>query len=309
MRPSVLHQSHTQTESGQALTEVLVILLAMVPMVFLGVWVAKVADMQLATGAAARKIAFECTRRTQNCKNLDANSDIVDATRLHQYGAYGREVLSNDSAQDENPATAKNPLWVDHKGRALLAQFSDISGSIENENFNATASILSSQKAAGIAKSGFDLVSNLAGPGHFGFDTFGGFIKGSAQVRIASQHPGFSQSNRLDPFALTARRQVAILTDQWNASGADNGRRDSTASRVDKGKLLPLVGSASETALKAAYGLTTINMNAARGLMLEPSANKFRFHEADVSLIPPDRDAKNQAKELPKPIEAGVNGS
>jgi hypothetical protein len=309
MRLNVQRLLRIPTESGQALSEVLVITLALVPMVYLGTWVAKVADMQLSIGAAARKVAFECTRRVTSCYNLDTNSDIVDATRIHQFGAYGHQVSSHAIAQDDSLATKKNPLWVDHKGLPLLAQFSDVSGSIEKENFNATAAILNSQKATDSAKTGLDLISNLAGPGHFGFDTFGGFIKANIQVKIASKHLALGQGGRLDPFALTARRQVAILTDQWNASGADNGRSDSTAARVGQGKLLPIVGSASESALKAAYGLTIVNMNVARTLMLEPNANKFKFHEVDVSLVPPDRNGEQLGANPSVSISDGANGS
>jgi hypothetical protein len=277
---------------GQALSETLVIMAALVPLVFLGFWVAKVADMQLATGAAAKKMAFECTRRATDCKSLQASPDIVDAARIHAFGAPGREVLTADVASDQSEQIKKDPLWTDHKGRSLLVSFGDVSAAVNSERFDATASILRSQTLRNTTRSGLELVSNLAGPGHFGFDTFGGFVKGHAQIRIASDRGSYGQGARLDPFALTAHRHVAILTDQWNSTGANNGRPDSTQARVNQGSLLPLVGQAGEDAAQAAYALTRVNMGLMSRLLVEPTANQFRFHRTDVSIVPADRVMK-----------------
>ena len=99
-------------QRGQSLAEVLVVTLALVPLVFLGIWLGKLADMQFATGAAARKVAFDCAIRREDCRDLHANSNIVDGVRRHQFAALGREVMSLDTPEDEIDATNGQPLWV-----------------------------------------------------------------------------------------------------------------------------------------------------------------------------------------------------
>jgi hypothetical protein len=277
-----------RNNQGQALAETLVVMSALVPMVFLGIWVAKVADIQMASGAAARKVAFECTRRLTDCNQLSANLDILDAARIHQFAKPGRDVLSNDIASDSDHQLKLNPLWSDHKGRPLIETYAAISGAVDPESLDGPLALLN-QSIQGTAKTGAQLLSNFAGPGHFGLDTFGGFIKARVQVKVASSFPALDKGDRLDPVPLVMHRQVAILTDQWNASGANNGRSDSTQFRVDQGKLLPLLGSYAEHGAKAAYGLTILNFNAAKLLKIEADASKFRFHQVDVGLIPPDR--------------------
>ncbi len=284
---------------GQALAETLVVLAAMVPMVFLGFWVAKVADMQLATGAAARKIAYECARRATECEGATPQ-DMVSDARIHAFGTLGREVLTGDHPDDSTAGESSNPFWVDHKGAPLLVQFSDVSGAVATENFDATASLIKSQSIKGAVHSAAEIVSNLAGPGRFGFDTFGGLINAKVQTKIASDRAPLGKAGRLDPFPLTASRQVALLTDQWNATGANNGRADATQQRVNQGMRLPFVNKAGEDAAKLAYGLTIFNINAVDLLPnIEPSASTFKLHRTDVSVIPPDRVAPKPTPESP----------
>jgi hypothetical protein len=277
-----------RNNQGQALAETLVVMSALVPMVFLGIWVAKVADIQMASGAAARKVAFECVRRLADCNQLPANLDILDGARIHQFGKTGREVLSNDIASDSSEPLKVNPLWTDHKGRPLIETYAAVSAAISPEPLDGPLALLN-QPLKNKAKTGAELLSNFAGPSHFGLDTFGGFVKARLQVKLASNFPALGKGDRLDPIPLVMQRQVAILTDQWNATGANNGRSDSTQFRVEQGKLLPLVGSFGENAALAAYGLTILNFNAAKLLQIEPGASKFRFHHVDVSLVPSDR--------------------
>ena len=276
------------SQRGQSLAEVLVVTLALVPLVFLGIWLGKLADMQFATGAAARKIAFDCAIRREDCRDLDANSNIVDAVRRHQFAALGREVMSLDTPEDEVDGTNGQPLWVSHGGRPLLAQFSDVGSGITTERLNAPGSHIASSNQRWVADTANHL-SNLAGPGHFGLDLYGGFVRAQVEIKTAQNFAALGDGARLDPFPLTLQRHVAILTDEWGASGVANGRADSLKSRADRGSALPIAGQVGETALGLAYSGVRGSMSFMNAISLERTAPLFRFHDLDVTILPPDR--------------------
>lgn len=290
-------KGNRQSERGQSLVETLVIALAMVPLLFLGVWIGKLADIQLATGAAARKLAFDCVQRRSDCQN-DLAPDLVDIARRHFLSQAGREVMSLDTIADSPDAATKHPLWTTHNGSALLEKFSDVSGQVSNERFNAPSSHIANNNQKWVADVANHL-SNLAGPGRFGFDMVGGFINARIQTKVSQSSPALGHGTRLEPFPLTMQRNVAILGDAWEASGANNGRADSYWARVQPAIALPLVNGAGEAALGAAYAGTRAGMAIMGAVGLEPNVGLFRWHEVDPSIIPLDRTKAGPAAAVP----------
>jgi hypothetical protein len=89
----------------------------------------------------------------------------------------------------------------------------------------------------------------------------------------------------LDPIPLTFRAHTAILTNAWNASSPDGSDPNSTQSRVDQGKKLPLI----ESVIDAMYLPTQLLIQFAEGAKLESNGSSFKYHEVDVKKIPADR--------------------
>ncbi len=288
-----------QKQTGQSLIETLVVSMALVPLLFLGIYVGKVADIQMANGAAARKLAFDCVQRREDCRDLNAHTDLVDSTRRQFMSAPGREILSLDGLEDEAKTATSNPLWSTHSGVALLEQFSDVSAQISNNKLIAPASHLDKHGQKQVSNVGNHL-SNLAGPGRFDLDLYGGFITAKVQTKLSQTAASFDKGARLDPFPLTMQRHVAILSDEWNASGANNGRADSVKVRVDRGQQLYLIGPVAEAALKVAYSGTRLGMSIMDSISLEKNTNQFKWHDVDVSIVPPDRK-KNGTVTAPPP--------
>jgi hypothetical protein len=291
----------TNRQGGQSLSETLVVSLALVPLLFLGIYVGKLADIQIANGAAARKLAFDCVQRREDCKNLSGHADLVDASRRQFMTAPGREILSLDGLQDDTSAETTNPLWTTHKGVALLEKFSDVSAQLTTNTLDAPGSHLAHSSQSKVTNAAQHL-SNIAGPGRFGFELYGGFITAKVQTKLSQEAAAFDQGARLDPFPLTMQRHVAILSDEWNASGASNGRADSVKRRVDRGQQLYLVGPAAEAALAVSYSGTRAGMAIMGAISLERNTGLFRWHDVDVSIIPPDRTRAGAAvTTLPTP--------
>jgi hypothetical protein len=294
-------------QTGQSLTETLVVSLALVPLLFLGIYIGKLADIQIANGAAARKLAFDCVQRREDCKNIGANADLVDASRRQFMTAPGREILSLDGLQDDPTADTTNPLWTTHKGTPLLEQFSNVSAQVTTNTLDAPGSHVASSAQSKVANATQHL-SNIAGPGRFGFDLYGGFITAKVQTKLSQTAASFDTGARLDPFPLTMQRHVAILSDEWNASGATNGRADSTKRRVDQGQQLYLIGPVAEAALSVAYSGTRAGMAVMDAISLEKNTRLFRWHDVDVSIIPSDRKKGGATVATPTPPIIDLTG-
>ena len=279
---------------GQSLAEVLVVTTALVPLVFLGIWLGKLADMQFATGAAARKIAFDCAIRREDCRDLEANSNLVDAVRRHQFAGNGREVMSLDTPEDEIDATNGQALWVSQGGKPLLARFSDVGSGITAETLDAPGRHISASNQRWVSNT-VNHLSNLAGPGHFGLELYGGFIRAQVEAKTAQDFAALGSGSRLDPFPITLQRHVAILTDEWGASGVENGRLDSLKARADRGSQLPIAGQVGETALGLAYAGVRGSMSFMNAISLERTATQFRFHDPDLKILPADRKSSEAA--------------
>jgi hypothetical protein len=276
------------SQKGQSLIETLVVSLALVPLLFLGIYIGKLADIQIANGAAARKLAFDCVQRREDCKDIGAHTDLVDASRRQFMTAPGREILSLDGLQDEATTETTNPLWTTRTGSPLLEKFSDVSAQVTTNTLNAPGSHVSSNGQSKVSNAAEHL-SNIAGPGRFGFDLYGGFITARVQTKLSQNAPSVETGARLDPFPLTMQRHVAILSDEWNASGTSNGRADSVKQRVDKGQQLYLIGPIAEAALAVSYSGTRAGMAIMDAISIEKNTRLFRWHDVDVSIIPPDR--------------------
>jgi hypothetical protein len=289
-----------QSQLGQSLAECLVVCLALVPLFYLGIWLGKLVDLQLSTGEAAKKLAFECATRREDCKDIGANPNLVDALRVHQFSKQGREVLSLDSVADAPTDQTQEPLWSDHKGAPLLVKFSDVGAQTQNQVLNAPGAIIAGSNQRWVTN-GLHLVSRVAGPDRFNLPIFDGFIRGAAQVNVSSDRVSIVSPARLDPIALSIRRQVALLTDEWGASGADNGRTDSIKQRVDEGSKLPII----EPVINAGYLGVRAAMQLMNQISLEHTATDFRFREIDVSKLPPDRKPGGAAMPANNPSPAG----
>jgi hypothetical protein len=276
------------SQKGQSLIETLVVSLALVPLLFFGIYIGKLADIQIANGAAARKLAFDCVQRREDCKDISAHADLVDASRRQFMTAPGREILSLDGLQDEATEETTNPLWTTRTGSPLLEKFSNVSAQVTTNTLDAPGSRVSSSGQSKVSNAAEHL-SNIAGPGRFGFDLYGGFITARVQTKLSQEAPSLEAGARLDPFPLTMQRHVAILSDEWNASGASNGRADSVKHRVDKGQQLYLVGPIAEAALAVSYSGTRAGMAIMDAISIEKNTRLFRWHDVDVSIIPPDR--------------------
>jgi len=287
-------------QRGQALLELLVAMLAIVPVFFGVAWLAKMQDMQQATIAAARALAFECTVRPQACaaavKVTNELRGSAHAGQSAQSGTFAAEIRkrlfaeprsglrSDDNAAGNVTAANGNALWVDRTGKPLLERFEDVSIEIAPVRFNSPFAFAGGQGERSFPGA-VRLLSELGGPGRFGLDLESGFIDARVQVEVARSRPGDGWIRHMTAMPLTLKAHLSILTDSWTASGPYGSAPDSVQTRVDAGARIPGI----EPALRAAWLPVRALLGTGSLLGFESRASEFRPYEIDVDLVPPDR--------------------
>jgi hypothetical protein len=263
---------------GQALVELLVALIAVLPLCFGMVWLAKVLDVQQATIAAARALAFECTVRLDACRDADGHPELAFETRRRFFAAHRLGLRSDETAAGTPGVDERNAMWVDRSGEALLERFEDVTVSVAPVGFDSPLAFAAGQGAA-------DLLSRVGGPGRFGLQIDGGFIDARVETRLSRSRPQDGWVSRMLSMPLVLNAHLTVLTDGWNASGPYGPAADTVETRVSAGARLPVADPVIEAGWLGARGLLAV----ADFLQVEPSASALRWREIDVDLVPPDR--------------------
>lgn len=108
-------------QQGHALTEFIVLSVALVPLFLLMPLIGKYQDMAHSTLAASRYAAFDRVNRYQTPK---PQAQLEQEVRRRFFSTTAQPIKSNDLANDVQ--ADQNPLWRDPTNRPLIAKFSDI---------------------------------------------------------------------------------------------------------------------------------------------------------------------------------------
>ena len=284
---------HTQ---GQALIELLVAMLALVPLVFGVVWIGTLQGVQQATIAAARSVAFECTVRPLLCEP-DAARDALAAETRQRFFAHPRIAQDDEGATpDAQDPRQRTPLWVDRRGVPLLERFEDVQVEVQPVSFDSPSGAL--HAVGRVADDAISRLSSVAGPGRFGLVLEAGLLQSRITVDLARGRSSTTWVQRLLPIPLTFRERLTLLTNAWSASGPYGDAPDSVESRVYAGARLPAVDPAVDAAWLGVRAL----LGAAGALGLEPAADALRWHAFDVDRLPPGRRGPDAATASLPPV-------
>lgn len=269
---------------GQALTELLVGLVALVPL-FLGVvWLAKVIDARHATIAAARALAFECTVRIEACASPDAHPELAAETRRRFFSDPRFGLRSDDAASGPVTRADRHPVWTDRGDAPLLERYEDVTVDVRELRFDSPLSFAGGQGDA-VVPGAVRLLSELGGPGRFGLAIDGGLIEARVRAVLSRSRPADGWTARMLSMPLSMQARLAVLTDAWNASGPYGSAPDSVETRVDAGSRVP----GADPVIEAGWLGVRALLGTAGLLRLEPAADALRWREIDVDLVPPDR--------------------
>ncbi len=274
---------------GQALIELLVASIVLVPLLWALLQFGKYLSIQDSVINASRWLAFECTVRASDCQS-NPNAE-ADSARLwaQQFTAPGTPIQTSPGAPAVAPgaggAAVRNPLWVDSNNRSLLTSAQSLRANLIEDSFDAGAAVaLSGAGARSIAANTLE----AAGPERFGLAMRSGLLRFSvdAEVNAVGQSGSAAARTGLVWPRLLLSARSAILVDSWNASGSTGSDPDSVEWRVSRAQDPTALEQRSDeqnyTAIRA-----WLSLAGRRGI--EPDADLFRYRALDVEVLPNDR--------------------
>lgn len=273
---------------GQALIELLVTCIALLPMFWALSLLGKYLSLQDSVINASRWLAFECTVRATECET-DPNA-LTDETQLwaSHFSAIDSPVRRGGAPGRFSESAGPNPLWVDENNRPLISSAHSLRAVIVEDRFDAGMAVAVSARGAAT-----DAAVRMAqaGPERFDFDARSGLFRFSINaavnaVNAAGQTAANQRHATLVMPGLNLSARSAILIDPWNASGSAGTDPDSVQSRVALAHdPLPTESATPDFDYLAIRSL----LNQLGELGLEPQAGRFRFRETNASLLPEDR--------------------
>jgi hypothetical protein len=250
---------------GQALTEFLVVALALLPLFLLIPLIAKYQDIAYQAQMASRYVAFDAT------VNNEWQNSWKDPARLA--GEVRRRFFSNPNAPIKTNDTAgnfdahRNLFWRGATHQPLIADFDkDVIISFgENNSPNQSAGF----KTAGDGLPFVKTANTLGLKAH-------GIFTGAVTVKLAKP-PAFLKSHQpFDKMDLSITRRSSLVIDGWDADSAGTvAKRIGSSSLVPGAKLKPL------KALTAAFVTAT-----ELGKVAAPQLGELEFWK---DVVPPDR--------------------
>lgn len=215
---------------GQALTELIVLALALVPLFVLVPVIAKYQDIAHAVQMASRYIAFEATTRNATASSWKPVGQLAQEVQRRFFSNSDAPIKTNDAAGDFK--AHQNPFWRTQSGGPLIKSF-------END-----VQVSFGVDAAGAHDNGFVSASDgelFKGATNMS-DALGlsarGIYRANVKVVLANfsdRSDGYTKT--FEPFKnlhLTMSRQTSLLIDPWSAKDPQQ-----VEERIDKIELFP----------------------------------------------------------------------
>jgi hypothetical protein len=190
-------------QRGQALTEFLVIALAMVPLFLLVPMIAKYQDIRHSTRMASRYVAFDAAVRNDTQSTWKPEAEEADEIRRRFFSNSDAPIKTGDVAGDFK--ANQNLFWRDPKGDALISKFSDITVSYGETPGTRHADGFKAASDGSI----FNPVSGQLGLKARGIYT------ANVSVSIAKLPDGIKSLEPFNKLDLKMSRSTTVLIDPW----------------------------------------------------------------------------------------------
>lgn len=255
-------------QGGQALTEFIVVAVAMVPLLLLVPMIGKYQDLAHATQMASRYAAFDATifGNTTGFNPWKPPAQLADEIRRRYYGNANAPVKTGDVAGEFE--SDRNVAWRDPYGNALIRNFNDVSVSFGED--------------AATQEGGFDSATDgnvfnavpIAKASRIGLQARGVY-NANVSTKLANLPAGIKSIQPFDTLDLSIRRHTSLLFDPWSAPDTER-----TESRVKT--LAPLNSAVSALSPFIDIAIFAIDMGKFTG-------PKFGNLKAWRDVVPADR--------------------
>jgi hypothetical protein len=227
--------------SGQALTEFIVIALALVPLFLLIPLIGKYQSISHATAMASRYVAFDAMANNAGMNAYKPRAQLEQEVRRRFFSNSDAPIKTNDEAGDFK--ANQNLMWVDPQGNALISKFSDVSVSFGAAN--------KTNHADGITGADDDKPFNMPVlKVADAMDLKSGIYRANVHVKLANLEdigPGFASTYEgFKNINLTVSRHSAVLPDSWTATGPAQVEKRIDQTLLFPGRLLRPVGGVAK---------------------------------------------------------------
>jgi hypothetical protein len=259
------------SQKGQALTEFLVAAVAILPLFLLIPIIAKYQDINHATLAASRYVAFDAASRNGETGTWKSEAALADEVRRRFFSNPDAPIKTGDVAGDFK--AHQNLFWrnprsspmIEEIGRDVTVSFGTGNGATHSTAFSAAndASFYVYRSALG-----------LNAPGIY---------TGNVSVAVANVVNDLEFYKPFDALNLRMVRGTSLLINSWAAAGPGNDTAAHVESRISASPLVfPSASLAGPTAVVGAL-ITTID---APGGLQPPQLGQLDFWR---DLVPADR--------------------
>lgn len=258
---------------GQALTEFLVLAVALIPIYLLIPMIAKYQDISHAVQLASRYVAFEATIRNDTLNAWKTEGQLAGEVRRRFFGNSDAPIKTNDIAG--NFLADQNLFWRGPDGAPLI------------KNFDTDVSV-SFGPGGGPAHSDAFTPASDGAPFHsiiaaLGVDTANelnlksrGIYTSNVTVKLANLPAGLKHYQPFDTIDLAMTRHTSILIDGWQAKDPND-----VQSRIATAKLVPgTTLAATAPVVNASISIVEV------GQMSGPRLGKLDFWN---DVVPADR--------------------
>lgn len=215
---------------GQALTEFVVIGLALVPLFLLIPLIGKYQSISHATEMAGRYVAFEAVANNEGMSAYKPRAQLEQEVRRRFFSNSDAPIKTNDEAGDFK--ANQNLMWVDPQGEALIRRFSDVSVSFGAANGTSHADAISGADDG----APFNMPVPFKVADEMALKT--GVYRANVHVKLANLKdigPGYASTyETFKNIDLSISRHTALVPDTWTAADPMQ-----VQSRIDKTVLFP----------------------------------------------------------------------
>lgn len=264
-KPAVEPHRQCGASRGQALTEFLVLALALVPLFLLIPLLAKYQDISYAVQMASRYVAFEATIRNEAHGTYKSPEQLAGEVRRRFFGNADAPVKTGDTAG--NFLAHQNLFWRQPGGASLIANIdTDVAVSF-GPNRALAHNAAFSPAGDGVP---FKIIAARLGLAAKGIYT------GHVTVKLANLPAGLRAYEPFDNINLAVTRRTSVVIDGWQAKDPHQ-----VESRIDTPSLVP------GTALRGVAPLVDATVTVVEGGQVNgPRLGKLDFWR---DVVPPDR--------------------
>jgi hypothetical protein len=192
-----------QSQAGQALTEFLVVALAIVPLFLLIPIIAKYQDIGHATQMASRYVAFDATINNPSTNGTKDPAILAQEVRRRFFSNIDAPVKTNDAAG--NFKAHQNAFWRGPNSEPLISDINEVKVDLIN------AGSPSSGPSSFVANNLFGMPSSP-------------MYRGEVSVPLVNLPAGIRSYEPFDQLNLRVDRHTTLLVDGWSARDLDTVR-------------------------------------------------------------------------------------